>query len=78
MAIFWRPNTVRATRASLRVIVLTGYRDDSKFRKLFSQAGLRIIKTDLQKGLPTISSRKLLPVRMYALKPTRVAKLVDG
>ncbi|KAK8000506.1 hypothetical protein PG990_013106 [Apiospora arundinis] len=44
-------------------------REDSKFRQLFTQAGLRITKTDLQKGLPRVSSRKLLPVRMYALKP---------
>ncbi|KAK7967602.1 uncharacterized protein PG986_001879, partial [Apiospora aurea] len=52
-------------------------REDSKFRKLITQAGLRIIKTDLQKGLPTVSSRKLLPVRMYALKPISVGKLVN-
>ncbi|ELQ34011.1 hypothetical protein OOU_Y34scaffold00824g4 [Pyricularia oryzae Y34] len=44
-------------------------RKDSKFRNIFCQAGLRIIRTELQRGLSAGSPRKLLPVRMYALKP---------
>ncbi|KAF6838742.1 DUF858 domain-containing protein [Colletotrichum plurivorum] len=39
-------------------------RVDEKFRLLFEQAGLRLIKTELQRGFP----KELFPVRMYALK----------
>ncbi|OLN83703.1 Alpha N-terminal protein methyltransferase 1 [Colletotrichum chlorophyti] len=39
-------------------------RVDDKFRSLFEQAGLRLIKTELQRGFP----KELFPVRMYALK----------
>ncbi|GKT47905.1 alpha N-terminal protein methyltransferase 1 [Colletotrichum spaethianum] len=39
-------------------------RVDEKFRALFEQAGLRLIKTELQRGFP----KELFPVRMYALK----------
>ncbi|KAL6940148.1 hypothetical protein ACO0QE_004043 [Hanseniaspora vineae] len=39
-------------------------RSDSKFRWIFEKAGLKLIATDLQKGLP----KELYPVRMYALK----------
>ncbi|KAF6821025.1 DUF858 domain-containing protein [Colletotrichum sojae] len=39
-------------------------RVDEKFRLLFEQAGLRLIKTELQRGFPN----ELFPVRMYALK----------
>ncbi|KAK1976556.1 alpha-N-methyltransferase NTM1 [Colletotrichum cereale] len=39
-------------------------RVDDKFRALFEQAGLRLIKTELQRGFP----KELFPVRMYALK----------
>jgi protein N-terminal methyltransferase len=40
-------------------------RTDDKFRALFKEAGLELLSTQLQHGLP----KKLYPVRMYALKP---------
>ncbi|KAI9733078.1 MAG: Alpha N-terminal protein methyltransferase 1 [Cirrosporium novae-zelandiae] len=40
-------------------------RADSKFRSIFQQAGLEIVRTELQKGFP----RELYPVRFYALRP---------
>ncbi|AMD19307.1 HBR406Cp [Eremothecium sinecaudum] len=40
-------------------------RSDEKFRALFSQAGLKLIATERQKGMP----KELYPVRIYALKP---------
>ncbi|KAK4095708.1 hypothetical protein N658DRAFT_502430 [Parathielavia hyrcaniae] len=43
-------------------------REDDKFRHLFQQAGLRVVRTDTQKGFPSSLPRKLFPVRMYALK----------
>ncbi|KAK8117664.1 uncharacterized protein PG998_005945 [Apiospora kogelbergensis] len=39
-------------------------RTDDKFRALFREAGLRLVRTELQNGLPN----GLYPVRMYALK----------
>ncbi|OHE98722.1 hypothetical protein CORC01_05988 [Colletotrichum orchidophilum] len=39
-------------------------RVDDKFRALFEQAGLHLVKTELQHGFP----KDLFPVRMYALK----------
>ena len=39
-------------------------RTDGKFRKLFEEAGLRIVKSELQTGFP----KGLLPVRFYALQ----------
>ncbi|KAI3405124.2 hypothetical protein KGF56_002080 [Candida oxycetoniae] len=39
-------------------------RTDSKFRQLFSQAGFKLIATDVQRGMP----KELYPVRMYSLK----------
>ncbi|KAF4853318.1 Alpha N-terminal protein methyltransferase 1 [Colletotrichum siamense] len=39
-------------------------RVDEKFRSLFEEAGLRLIRTELQRGFP----KELFPVRMYALK----------
>ncbi|KAB5560307.1 alpha-N-methyltransferase NTM1 [Coniochaeta sp. 2T2.1] len=44
-------------------------REDSKFLSLFEEAGLRIIRTETQKGFAHGLSRQLLPVRSYALKP---------
>jgi protein N-terminal methyltransferase len=38
---------------------------DSKFREVFEQAGLKIKRTELQKGFP----KDLYPVRIYALQP---------
>jgi protein N-terminal methyltransferase len=40
-------------------------RSNATFQRLFKQAGLKLIATELQKGLP----RELFKVRMYALKP---------
>ncbi|KAI1164050.1 alpha-N-methyltransferase NTM1 [Nemania serpens] len=40
-------------------------RKEATFRDIFEKAGLRIIKTELQHGLPS----ELFPVRMFALKP---------
>jgi protein N-terminal methyltransferase len=40
-------------------------RSDEKFRKLFKDAGLKIVTTELQRGMP----KELYPVRIYALKP---------
>ncbi|KAK5135125.1 hypothetical protein LTR08_005650 [Meristemomyces frigidus] len=40
-------------------------RTDTKFRKLFEDAGLRLVSTELQKGFP----KGLYPVRAYALQP---------
>lgn len=40
-------------------------RTDGKFRGLFKEAGVRVVKTEVQKGFP----KYLLPVRLYALTP---------
>lgn len=40
-------------------------RSDDKFRKLFKEAGLKLVATEVQKGFP----KELFPVRIYALKP---------
>lgn len=40
-------------------------RTDQKFRKLFKEADMRLVKTELQRGFP----KGLYPVRIYALKP---------
>ncbi|KAI7622360.1 hypothetical protein KC343_g7665, partial [Hortaea werneckii] len=42
-------------------------RTDTKFRRLFNDAGLRLVATELQKGFP----KGLYPVRVYALVPDR-------
>lgn len=54
------------------MLMNTNRRHETKFREIFQQAGLRIKKTELQRGLPSSSPRKLFPVRTYALqaKPT--------
>jgi protein N-terminal methyltransferase len=39
-------------------------RSDRKFRDLFDQAGLKIVSTEMQRGLP----KELFPVRTYALQ----------
>ena len=41
-------------------------RSDVSFRRIFQQAGLRIVRTELQTGFP----KDLYPVRMYALRPS--------
>ncbi|KAH7302863.1 alpha-N-methyltransferase NTM1 [Stachybotrys elegans] len=43
-------------------------RQDERLRTFFEAAGLRLVKTELQRGFPEIPPKKLLPVRMYALK----------
>jgi protein N-terminal methyltransferase len=40
-------------------------RSDDKFRRLFAEAGLKIVATEQQRGMP----KELFPVRIYALKP---------
>ncbi len=41
------------------------YRKDEKFLALIAQAGLQVVKAEIQKGFP----KDLFPVKMYALKP---------
>lgn len=45
-------------------------RTDRKFRQLFEEAGLKIVATELQKGMP----KDLYPVRVYALQPKQKAQ----
>ena len=40
-------------------------RTDQKFRQLFKEADMRLVKTEVQRGFP----KGLYPVRFYALKP---------
>ena len=40
-------------------------RTDEKFRTLFEKAGLKVVSTELQRGMP----KGLFPVRAYALQP---------
>lgn len=40
-------------------------RTDQKFRQLFKEADVRLIKTEVQRGFP----KGLYPVRLYGLKP---------
>jgi protein N-terminal methyltransferase len=40
-------------------------RSDKKFRALFQEAGLKVVATEQQRGMP----RELFPIRMYALRP---------
>lgn len=42
-------------------------RSDFNFRRLFKEAGWKLIATDIQKGVP----KELFPIRMYALKPIK-------
>ena len=44
-------------------------RGDEKFREIFGEAGLLLVRTELQKGIPQQGAKRLLPIRMYALKP---------
>ncbi|KAL2132110.1 hypothetical protein VTI74DRAFT_4199 [Chaetomium olivicolor] len=45
-------------------------REDGSLRRIFGEAGLRLVQVELQKGFQT-SGMSLLPVRMYALKPAQ-------
>ncbi|UKZ63291.1 uncharacterized protein TrAtP1_004520 [Trichoderma atroviride] len=47
-------------------------REDTKFRQIFEQAGLQLVKSELQRGFPETPQMTLLPVKMYALKPKPV------
>ncbi|QDS68125.1 hypothetical protein FKW77_010247 [Venturia effusa] len=40
-------------------------RSDAKFRSLFEKAGLKIVATEVQRGMP----KELFPVRVYAMQP---------
>ncbi|KAI1452254.1 alpha-N-methyltransferase NTM1 [Annulohypoxylon moriforme] len=42
-------------------------RQDETFRRIFEEAGLQIVRTELQHGFPD----DLYPVRMYALRPKK-------
>ncbi|KAK0727735.1 S-adenosylmethionine-dependent methyltransferase-like protein [Lasiosphaeria miniovina] len=44
-------------------------REDGSFRNIFKQAGLKLLRVELQKGFPRGGAGSLLPVRMYALRP---------
>ncbi|KAI8718068.1 hypothetical protein NCS52_00884700 [Fusarium sp. LHS14.1] len=44
-------------------------REDEKFLALFKQAGLQVVRADLQRGFPMVGNTALMPVKMYALKP---------
>ncbi|KAJ4306621.1 hypothetical protein N0V88_001426 [Collariella sp. IMI 366227] len=45
-------------------------REDGNLRRIFSEAGMRLIQVELQKGFQT-GRMNLLPIRMYALKPAQ-------
>jgi protein N-terminal methyltransferase len=45
-------------------------RTDRSLRRIFEEAGLRLLQVQLQRGLNP-GGRSLLPVRMYALKPAQ-------
>ncbi|KAM0512629.1 hypothetical protein ACHAPE_008654 [Trichoderma viride] len=47
-------------------------REDDKFRRIFEEAGLQLVKSELQRGFPETPQMTLLPVKMYALKPKAV------
>ncbi|KAJ5558774.1 hypothetical protein N7535_009347 [Penicillium sp. DV-2018c] len=42
-------------------------RTDAKFRQIFEEAGMQVVKSELQKGFPTAFN--LMPVQFYALRP---------
>ena len=44
---------------------LTIIRTEEKFKAIFKEAGLRILRTELQKGFP----KELYDVRIWALQP---------
>ncbi|RSL68939.1 hypothetical protein CEP54_002543 [Fusarium duplospermum] len=44
-------------------------REDEKFLALFKQAGLQVVRSDIQRGFPMVGNTALMPVKMYALKP---------
>ncbi|KAM0191722.1 hypothetical protein ACHAPI_008774 [Fusarium lateritium] len=44
-------------------------REDEKFQQLFKKAGMRLVKSDIQRGFPEVKDLQLLPMKMYALRP---------
>ncbi|KAK0626183.1 alpha-N-methyltransferase NTM1 [Immersiella caudata] len=44
-------------------------RYDAKFQSLFEEAGLQIVRMEVQRGFPATKAVTLLPVKMYALRP---------
>ncbi|KAI1120279.1 alpha-N-methyltransferase NTM1 [Nemania abortiva] len=51
-------------------------REDGKFKEIFKAAGLRLVKKEVQKGLPTNQpGRRLFPVHTYALRPEAEAPI---
>ena len=45
-------------------------RTEEKFKDIFKEAGLRIVRTELQKGFP----KELYAVRIWALQPEATAE----
>ena len=45
--------------------MLTNVRTEEKFKTLFKEAGMKVIRTEIQRGFP----KELYAVRMWALKP---------
>ncbi|KAL2369741.1 DUF858 domain-containing protein [Blastomyces gilchristii SLH14081] len=43
-------------------------RTESKFKKLFAEAGLKVLRSEEQSGMP--QRLQLLPIRLWALRPT--------
>lgn len=48
-------------------------RSDQKYREIFKEAGLVIVRTELQAGFP----KELYPVRLYALQPKLSQGLIE-
>ncbi|KAM0425320.1 hypothetical protein ACHAPT_009376 [Fusarium lateritium] len=44
-------------------------RQDEKFLALFKQAGLQVMRSDIQRGFAMVDNTPLMPVKMYALRP---------
>lgn len=49
-------------------------RTEEKFKALFKEAGLRIVRTELQKGFP----KELYAVRIWALQPEVSANVAEA
>jgi len=50
-------------------LVIIYNRGEATFQEVFKRAGLRVVRAEFQRGFPQTAAMKLLPVRMYALKP---------
>jgi hypothetical protein len=51
-------------------LIYCGHRSDETLRRVFEQAGLHLMRTELAQ-LPVSEDATLYPVRMYALKYLR-------